>query len=192
MCTHAALIEFSAGLVRYDTQGDKDKKWTFLPRTEGHVVKLLKNWVGRERIIWGRVWNKYAKLYPEAFPLPHNHCAAVDSLNATVDNPENCDSTDAPRVASLSCVKKKVTPDAAKLRSTMVKQLLAEHRRHIAIVPHEDGIDHVEQLAEQLKLSGNNLARTVLSTDFYSRYDQLHAAAHNLGEMSSTSTVARV
>ena len=89
-------------------------------------------------------------------------------------------------------MKRKVTPYAAKLRSAMVKQLLAEHRRHIAKVPQKDGVDHVEQLAEELKLSGNNLARTVLLNDFYSRYDQLHAAAHNLGEMSSTSTAARV
>ncbi len=166
------------------------------PRTQDDVVELLAKWVGSERIVWARVWKKYAKIYPDAFPLPRDDNAALDLANATAGGPENLDQTSAapaaPRAESSSRGKREVSADTAKLRRAMVEQLLAEHRRHMATVPHKGGVDHVDQLAEKLELWGNELARTVRSKEFYNRYDQLHAAAHNLEEVSSSSTAARV
>ena len=76
------------------------------------------------------------------------------------------------------------------LRSvSMVEQLLAEHRCHVRTAPH-DGNDvyNVEQLAEELELLGDDLARSVLSESFFARYDRLHDAAHNLGRTPSAAT----
>ena len=49
----------------------------------GDVVQLLAKWVGRERVVWARVWKKYAKIYPGVFQLSDKGVASA------VEEPEH-------------------------------------------------------------------------------------------------------
>lgn len=174
-------------LWKYHTTMTMDK-----PRTQDDVVKLLAKWVGRERILWSRVWNKYAMMYPDAFPLPSDGCA-VSPVPMTGDN--QLDRADAVSICPHEerqqvglAREQTVAPEAAKLRIAMVEQLLADHRRLMAAVPAEGQVDHVEQLVLELGFVGDDLMRTVLSDHFYRHYDQLHAVTHNLQATSPSCT----
>lgn len=148
---HAGVLDMTATELK-EMAEDIFQLWRYhdtitlaKPRTRDDVAEILRQWVGRERVLWARVWKKHMALYPQAFPVPRGAQAAEQQQQQLAGDAaaagEGADASGAqrqgqsepPAAAATASggpwYDAHVSPETAELRKAMVQQVLSRCER---------------------------------------------------------------